>query len=248
MNGWIVIYRKIMDHWIWRTSDARFKRWVYLIFTVQWKDKEVGFNSEIVKLKRGQMVTNVSHLRKDWSTNHDTVYRTLDAFMANGMIEYTKTGNNKAQKIVITVTNYDKYQIPFDPHDDGFGLNNWYNKWDTNEKRINNNISFSLKREQNFFNVFKNSDTTQEYVGTILAIEKAEVMEWVERFMAFIKVSKKPHIDENDFNTHFVSWTKDQYLYQINLSKKSKKNESGFDARRGTDEVNNSEQDYATSF
>ena len=73
-------------------------------------------------------------------------------------------------------------------------------------------------------------------------------MEWVERFMAFIKVSKKPHIDENDFNTHFVSWTKDQYLYQINLSKKSKKNESGFDARRGTDEVNNSEQDYATSF
>lgn len=106
MIGWIALYRSIMEHWIWNTSSRRFQRWVDLLFLASWKDREVGFGSSIVKLKRGQIVTSLRTLMRRWKTNNTTVANTLKLFADNGMI---KCYRGKSY-MLITVTNYDKYQ------------------------------------------------------------------------------------------------------------------------------------------
>lgn len=95
-----------MEHWIWNTSSRRFQRWVDLLFLASWKDREVGFGSSIVKLKRGQIVTSLRTLMRRWKTNNTTVANTLKLFADNGMI---KCYRGKSY-MLITVTNYDKYQ------------------------------------------------------------------------------------------------------------------------------------------
>ena len=106
MIGWIALYRSIMEHWIWNTSSRRFQRWVDLLFLASWKDREVGFGSMMVKLKRGQIVTSLRMLMSRWKTNNTTVSNTLKLFVDNGMIQCHRTKSY----LLITVTNYDKYQ------------------------------------------------------------------------------------------------------------------------------------------
>ncbi len=106
MNGWIALYRSIMEHWIWNTSSRRFQRWVDLLFLASWEDREVGYGSMMVNLKRGQIVTSLRKLMSRWNTNSTTVANTLKLFVDNGMIQCQR---NKSY-MIITVNNYDKYQ------------------------------------------------------------------------------------------------------------------------------------------
>ena len=71
MIGWIALYRSIMEHWIWNTSDQRFKRWVYLLFCVAWKEKVVGFGDKEIRLNPG-----VSDILNDgFEKANDEVYK-----------------------------------------------------------------------------------------------------------------------------------------------------------------------------
>ena len=106
MIGWIALYRSIMEHWIWNTSSRRLQRWIDLLFLASWKDREVGFGSTMVKLKRGQIVISQRMLMSRWKTNNTTVKTTLKLFVDNSMIQCHSTRNY----MIITVTNYDKYQ------------------------------------------------------------------------------------------------------------------------------------------
>ena len=103
-----------MEHWIWNTSDQRFKRWVYLLFCVAWKEKVVGFGDKEIRLKRGQLVTSVRRLMGMWNTSSSTVRNTLDAFEEHGMIKRNKDPN----MTIISIVNYDKYQQAFSALDE----------------------------------------------------------------------------------------------------------------------------------
>ena len=108
-----------MEHWIWNTSDQRFKRWVYLLFCVAWKEKVVGFGDKEIRLKRGQLVTSVRRLMGMWNTSSSTVRNTLDAFEEHGMIKRNKDPN----MTIISIVNYDKYQQAFSALDeDSFAI------------------------------------------------------------------------------------------------------------------------------
>lgn len=258
MFGWIAIYRAIMEHWIWNTSPQRLKRWIYLLMSVTWQDKVVGFGDKEIMLKRGQMVTSVRRLMGLWNTNNTTVRNTLDAFEEHGMIELKREPN----MTIITVVNYDKYQqgndeeeqflnVPAPPwaHDRG---QDWvHNKQDIKNNIINNS-SLPITREDDYFEEYKKSDLAIEYAMKDLGLDKNAVLLWLEDFQDYCKYGNKKHKDFTDFKLHFVSWVNSRRNGQDGNrgqeNKPNQRNEDKRSARRGTDAGDKSEKDYDTSF
>lgn len=264
MLGWIALYRSIMEHWIWNTSDQRFKRWVYLLFCVTWQEKVVGFDDKEVRLKRGQLVTSVRRLCGLWNTSSSTVRNTLDAFEKHGMIKLTKDPN----MTIITIVNYDKYQQGFGEQFNDTSFAVWpppvaqtraqsraqtHYKQEINYNIINkNNISQPSVREEDFFEEFKKSEKSIEYAMRELHFDRDEVLEWLQKFKDYINYAHKEHRNKSDFNSHFLSWVNTKTNGGNGTDSKKqrgcKANKDKYSARRGTDAGDKSEEDYDTAF
>lgn len=107
-TGWIALYRRIVEHWIWNTSSKRLQRWIDLLFLATWQpEKEVLYGNKLIKLKRGQYATSVRQLMKRWATNNHVVGDTLKLFESAGMISCERG----RRMMIITVCNYEKYQF-----------------------------------------------------------------------------------------------------------------------------------------
>ena len=214
MIGWIALYRSIMEHWIWNTSDQRFKRWVYLLFCVAWKEKVVGFGDKEIRLKRGQLVTSVRRLMGMWNTSSSTVRNTLDAFEEHGMIKRNKDPN----MTIISIVNYDKYQQAFSALDeDSFAFlpppiaqTTAQSRAQTHYKQeINNNININHQptaREEEYFEEFKKSEISIEYAMKEFNIGRDKVLEWLEKFKEYNSYAQKEHRNMTDFKLHFLAW------------------------------------------
>ena len=259
MIGWIALYRSIMEHWIWNTSDQRFKRWVYLLFCVAWKEKVVGFGDKEIRLKRGQLVTSVRRLMGMWNTSSSTVRNTLDAFEEHGMIKRNKDPN----MTIISIVNYDKYQQAFSALDeDSFAFlpppiaqTTAQSRAQTHYKQeINNNININhqpIAREEEYFEEFKKSEISIEYAMKEFNIGRDKVLEWLEKFKEYNSYAQKEHRNITDFKLHFLAWVNAKISSNGENSNRQRKGDADKDkysARRGTDAGDKSEEDYDTSF
>lgn len=235
MGGWIAIYRAIWGHWIWETTPHRFKRWVDLLMLAAWENKQVGFGSAIVNLKRGQYVTSIRRLMRRWGANNTTVTETLDLFVLNGMI----TVDSDKTKTIITIVNYDKYQkarkiaeilnsLDFDKIGDletikskilsALDVENEHlsvqkpipNKQVKNNNIINNTTSLSSLRENNlkFSEEFKNSDFEIEEAMRILQCEKEQILKMLDLFVDEVNVKLESHDSPGKFRRHFINWAR----------------------------------------
>ena len=110
MNGYIVLYRRIQDHWLWKDAE-RFQWWVDLLFMANFEDKEVMDDSHLFVLKRGQMIASVSFLSIRWKKSAPTIIKFLKLLEANGMI---LRDTLYRQTPIITICNYDTYQLSND--------------------------------------------------------------------------------------------------------------------------------------
>ena len=105
MSGWIKIAREINEHWIWE-DDTKFKWWVDLLITAAWEDKQVLVGSQLVDLKRGQLIASLSYLCKRWKRSRSMVEPFLRLLVQNNMITKEVSGNVS----IITIVNYKQYQ------------------------------------------------------------------------------------------------------------------------------------------
>ena len=105
-EGFICISRGITAHWIW-SNTVLFQRWVWMILTANYDNREVAFCGHRVSLQRGQLAVNLSYLSKLWHISSQAVSKFLVKLEIDGMVN--RSVDEKVT--VITICNYDRYQL-----------------------------------------------------------------------------------------------------------------------------------------
>ena len=106
IDGWISLDRNIRDHWIYSEQPFdRFKAWIDLILSANFRDKTIMVNGKPFLVRRGSFLTSVRKLSERWGWSKDKTSRFLATLREDGMIE-TATPNGT----LITIVNYGFYQ------------------------------------------------------------------------------------------------------------------------------------------
>ena len=105
-EGFICISRGIRAHWVWK-NPVYFKRWAELIMMANYDNREVSFSCHRLMLQRGQLAVNLSYLSKTWNVSTQAVLKFLVKLEVSGMV--TRVVDDKVT--VITICNYDRYQL-----------------------------------------------------------------------------------------------------------------------------------------
>ena len=105
-EGFICISRGIREHWVWR-NPVYFKRWAELIMMANYDNREVSFCFHRMMLHRGQLAANLSYLSKLWHVSNQATQKFLVKLEVSGMV--TRSVDDGVT--VITICNYDRYQL-----------------------------------------------------------------------------------------------------------------------------------------
>lgn len=105
MEGWVKLYRKTKDHWLWG-SERRLKWWLDILLTVNYTDSKVLIRGSLIDCKRGQSIRSLETWAKDWGVSKKTVKDFFLLLQKDNMIEYESVQISTR----ITVCNYDTYQ------------------------------------------------------------------------------------------------------------------------------------------
>lgn len=105
MEGWIKLHRSIKNHWIFEDSEY-LKYWIYLLLDVNHDDKKIVWNKELIEIKRGQKITSLQKLAKEFNCSREKVRRFLELLKNDTMISI----ESNTRFTQITICNYDNYQ------------------------------------------------------------------------------------------------------------------------------------------
>lgn len=100
-EGWIKIYYKMLD-WEWMDDPYVVALWVRILLNANQRERKWHG----LTVKRGQWITSVHHIAEQTGWSRNTVKRILRILEQSNQIT-VETSNNG---VIITVTNYGKYQ------------------------------------------------------------------------------------------------------------------------------------------
>ena len=189
MSGWIKISRKINEHWLWEDAN-KLKWWIDLLLMAAWEEKQVLHQSQIVELKRGQLIASLNTLCQRWGANKKTIMRFLDMVQQEGMIVHQRVHQHIS---IITICKYDRYQSSDNSEYTNQYTNEYTNQY-TNEytNPLNNNIKN--------INIRRNKED-KERAAIAVALEKKK-KEFYESLIPYVKIYGKEMVrDFYDFWT-----------------------------------------------
>lgn len=106
-EGWIKIYRKIQDSFIWDLEKySKGQAWIDLILMANQADSTVLFGGKFITLKSGQFLTSMQKLSRKWRWDRRTVRKFLKILVDEDMICLRSNNRNT----LITINNYNIYQ------------------------------------------------------------------------------------------------------------------------------------------
>jgi len=112
-NGFYLMTRGWMENPVFGGCElCRAAAWAWLIEHAAWKATRVGVNNRIIPVGRGQLCYSLRDLGRAWKWDEGRVRRFLDRLESEEMIARDVT----AGQTVITICNYDEYQL--DAHRD----------------------------------------------------------------------------------------------------------------------------------
>lgn len=108
MSGWISIHRKIQENWIWQEKpfDKR-SAWIDILLMVNHEDRKILLGNELVEVKRGSRITSIRQLCDRWGWSNTKVNNFLKLLEEDKMLVV----KSDSKKTVLTVVNYNDYQI-----------------------------------------------------------------------------------------------------------------------------------------
>ena len=110
MEGWISIYRKIQEHWLWtkKRRFSEFEAWMSLLFKANHKATQVMIYKTVVNLKAGSFITSELKLAEQWGWSRETVRKFLKLLEKEKMLLVEHT----TKYTIVSIENWDLYQNP----------------------------------------------------------------------------------------------------------------------------------------
>lgn len=108
MEGWISLYRRLQECWIWKDKEPFDKRsaWIDLLLTVNHKNKKIPFENGFIEIERGQKLTSLKQLSERWKWSRHKVSDFLNQLEQDTMILQVRD----KRKTLISIVNYSAYQ------------------------------------------------------------------------------------------------------------------------------------------
>ena len=106
-KGWISIYRKIEDGWLWEDKPfARGQAWIDLLLQTNHKDKKTFSKGELIEIKRGSFLTSDQELADRWGWSRNKVRGFLEVLVEERMITLKRSPKGTS----LSIENYSFYQ------------------------------------------------------------------------------------------------------------------------------------------
>lgn len=148
MEGWVCLYRKILENPIICKDSDYFAVWCYLLLSATHKKTSALFKGKKIILLPGQLITGRKSIAKKFKIDESKVQRILKVLENEQQIEQQTSSQNR----LITIVNW--YQYQENEHQNTQQVNN---ECTTNEQRVNTN-----NNETN--NIYNNILYTREQI------------------------------------------------------------------------------------
>jgi len=105
--GYISIYRKIQDNWLW--SDKPFNKalaWIDILLSAQFHDSKVVIGGQVIEVPRGSWFVSVKTLETRWGWSSNKIRTFIRTLERDGMIQTEGT----TRGTLLTVVKYEDYQ------------------------------------------------------------------------------------------------------------------------------------------
>jgi hypothetical protein len=106
MDGYIKLYRKLLDNPIVCKDVETLGIWIYLLLNATHKKVDVLFNSKKITLEPGQLITGRKAIAAKLKVDESKVERTLKMLKNEQQIEQQTSSKNR----LITILNWELYQ------------------------------------------------------------------------------------------------------------------------------------------
>lgn len=143
--GWLLLYRKIQEHWIWQDPN-KFQWWVDMLLTVNNAKGKVMLGNEVFECDRGQSLLSIQSWASRWKVSKDTARNFLTLLEKDKMIVRVNIGKSTR----ITICNYDGYQTPLHVKQTAAVRTHDTNKEDKNNNNLNDVESQRKLRDTDF--------------------------------------------------------------------------------------------------
>ena len=194
-KGWIKSYRSILENPVVTKSTEHMAVWIFLLHSATSKPRKAIFRGKEITLKPGQLITGRNKISSVYKNlNESKVQRVLKDFENAHQIEQQTSSQNR----LITLVNWDKYQIV--EHQTEQRLNNerTHNKNRENIKNRENERegtspdSHPLKTHH-FFGAFKNVSLSDEELANLKEKYPDLYRQKIERLSSYIASSGKEY-------------------------------------------------------
>jgi hypothetical protein len=110
MQGYIKIYRRLKDHWVFEKDKpfTKFHAFVWILINAQGKPEGQKrlINARLLKEERGTLITSIRYLQKAWNWGSKDKVRRFLIMLENDQIISQETGQGITH---ITICKYDSY-------------------------------------------------------------------------------------------------------------------------------------------
>lgn len=148
MEGWVCLYRKILENPIICKDSDYFAVWCYLLLSATHKKTSALFKSKKIVLLPGQLITGRKSIAKKFKIDESKVQRILKTLENEQQIEQQTSSQNR----LITIINWYQYQ-----EIEQQNAQQVNNECTTSEQRVNTN-----NNETN--NIYNNILYTREQI------------------------------------------------------------------------------------
>ena len=217
MEGWISLHRKILENPILNRSRvySNFEAWIWLLLKANHKDNKFMLGTELVKVKKGSMITSQKKLCRQFRWGSTKLRNFLKVLQKDKML-LLETNTQSTQ---ITICNYESYQD-----------SQISNKTQTTHAQHTNNTRTKTNNKDNKDNKVNNIITNKEYLDKYgYDMLKAFVDYWTE---------KKP-------NGRKEKWDMEKtFDIDLRLQKWAKNDFDGYYKQHKQDLINKEQDEY----
>jgi hypothetical protein len=142
-EGFIMLHRKIQQHWIYdeKRKFSKYEAWLDMLMLANHSNNKFLLGNELIELEIGQFVTSIRKLGERWDWSNTKVSQFLELLVKDEMLSVKKD----TKKTVITIANYgfyhnkqDEKKTPIEREKDT----------EKTQKHTNNNVK-NVKNENN---------------------------------------------------------------------------------------------------